>query len=46
GQIEFEDEDPSVHRDFEAAMKAAGAKCQMGSYHPRCTVKPEAKAAG
>jgi oxalate decarboxylase/phosphoglucose isomerase-like protein (cupin superfamily) len=39
GQIEFEDEDPSVHRDFEAAMTKVGAKCAMGSYHPRCTVK-------
>ena len=27
GQIEFEDEDPAVHRDFEAAMKKAGATC-------------------
>ena len=39
GQIEFEDEDPSVHRDFEAAMRKVGAKCAMGSYHPGCTVK-------
>ena len=45
GQIEFEDEDPSVHRDFEAAMKKAGAACQMGSYHPLCTEKPQAKVA-
>ena len=29
-QIEFEDEDPAIHRDFEAAMKKAGAKCAMG----------------
>jgi oxalate decarboxylase/phosphoglucose isomerase-like protein (cupin superfamily) len=40
GQIEFEDENPTVHRDFEAAMKQAGASCQMGSYHPRCSQKP------
>src|SRR5919108_167809 len=46
GQIEFEDEDPSIHRDFEAAVKKAGAKCQMGSYHPLCTEKPQARAAG
>jgi len=39
GQIEFEDEDPSIHRDFEAAMKAAGATYQMGSYHPGCTAR-------
>jgi oxalate decarboxylase/phosphoglucose isomerase-like protein (cupin superfamily) len=39
GQIEFEDEDPQIHRDFEAAMKRVGAKCQMGAYHPGCTEK-------
>jgi len=39
GQIEFEDEDPRVHSDFEAAMIKAGASCQMGSYHPRCSQK-------
>jgi hypothetical protein len=38
GQIEFEDEDPAIHRDFEAAMKAAGARCNM-PYHPGCTQK-------
>ncbi len=27
-QIEFEDEDPQIHKDFEAAMKAAGAQVQ------------------
>ncbi|MGH7847966.1 MAG: hypothetical protein ACREQW_22715, partial [Candidatus Binatia bacterium] len=37
GQIEFEDEDPAIHHGFEAAIRAAGAQCQMGSYHPRCT---------
>ena len=37
-QIEFEDEDPQIHRDFEAAMKLAGAKCNM-PYHPGCTQK-------
>jgi len=39
GQIEFEDEDPQIHRDFEAAMKAVGARCNMGTYHPGCTVR-------
>jgi mannose-6-phosphate isomerase-like protein (cupin superfamily) len=38
-QIEFEDEDPRIHRDFEAQMKKAGAQCQMGDYHPFCTYK-------
>ncbi|HZA56841.1 MAG TPA: cupin domain-containing protein [Candidatus Udaeobacter sp.] len=45
GQIEFEDEDPTIHRDFEAAMKKVGATCQMGSYHPLCSEKSRAKAA-
>ena len=38
-QIEFEDEDPQIHRDFEAAMKKAGARCNMGAYHPGCTMR-------
>jgi quercetin dioxygenase-like cupin family protein len=38
-QIEYEDEDPKFHADFEAAMKKAGAQCQMGDYHPFCTEK-------
>ena len=38
GQIEFEDEDPQIHRDFEEAMSKAGARCNM-PYHPRCTQK-------
>jgi oxalate decarboxylase/phosphoglucose isomerase-like protein (cupin superfamily) len=45
GQIEFEDEDPAIHRDFEAAMKKAGAVCQMGSYHPYCTERASVKVA-
>jgi mannose-6-phosphate isomerase-like protein (cupin superfamily) len=43
-QIEFEDEDPAVHKDFEAAMKKVGAKCAMGDYHPFCTERKTAKA--
>ena len=39
GQIEFEDEDPQIHKDFEAAMKEVGARCNMGGYHPGCTVR-------
>ncbi|MDP2646425.1 MAG: cupin domain-containing protein [Desulfobacterales bacterium] len=38
-QIEYEDEDPRVHKEFEAGVKAAGAKCKMGAFHPRCTAK-------
>lgn len=38
GQIEFEDEDPQIHKDFHAAMEKAGAECRM-SYHPNCPSK-------
>ena len=38
-QIEFEDEDPAIHRTFESQVKAAGAQCRMGGYHPFCTAK-------
>jgi uncharacterized RmlC-like cupin family protein len=38
-QIEFDDEDPNIHREFEAALKQAGARCAMGEYHPYCTEK-------
>ncbi len=37
GQIEFEDEDPEIHRDFEAALARAGAACRMGNFQPFCT---------
>ena len=39
GQIEFEDEDPAFHRDFEAALERVGVRCRMGAYHPLCTEK-------
>ena len=37
GQIEYEDEDPAVHREFEALVSASGARCTMGDVHPGCT---------
>src|SRR5258707_7057174 len=37
-QIEYEDEDPKIHAEFELAMKKAGAECKM-DYHPHCTMK-------
>jgi hypothetical protein len=37
-QIEYEDEDPKIHTEFEVAMKGAGARCKM-DYHPHCTMK-------
>lgn len=36
-QIEYEDEDPAIHRDFEAALKRNGATCAMGHSHPFCS---------
>ena len=38
-QIEYEDEDPQIHTDFEAAVARSGAQCQMGGIHPFCTYK-------
>ncbi len=42
GQIEFEDEDPKIHQEFEAVLAKAGARCTMGSYHPFCTQRAAA----
>jgi hypothetical protein len=36
-QLEYEDEDPKIHRQFEQALAEAGAKCMMGKVHPCCT---------
>jgi gentisate 1,2-dioxygenase len=36
-QLEYEDEDPQIHADFEAALQQSGAACRMGSTHPFCT---------
>ena len=38
-QIEYEDEDPQIHADFEASLAKYGAVCKMGGYHPFCTTK-------
>ncbi len=37
GQIEYEDEDPDIHREFESALDKVGATCGMGSVHPSCS---------
>jgi mannose-6-phosphate isomerase-like protein (cupin superfamily) len=36
-QLEYEDEDPSVHRTFEADLTANGAVCRMHGLVPWCT---------
>ena len=41
-QIEYEEEDPAIHRDYEAALAAQGVACRMGGKHPFCTAKAEA----
>jgi len=38
-QYEFEDDDPSIHAEFEAALAKNGVTCMMGSVHPHCTQK-------
>lgn len=36
-QIEYEDENPEIHRLFEAELKRSGAVCQMKNMVPGCT---------
>jgi mannose-6-phosphate isomerase-like protein (cupin superfamily) len=36
--IMFEEEDSQVHAAFEEALAASGVSCQMGGFHPLCTV--------
>ena len=43
-QIEYEDEDPKVHQEYEADLNRAGATCQMGAIHPMCSDAPQAVA--
>jgi hypothetical protein len=43
-QIEYVDEEPKIHREFEEAAAKAGAACRMGEFHPLCSHKAVAKA--
>ncbi len=36
-QIEYEDEEPKIHQEFEKALARSGATCRMGALHPFCT---------
>jgi quercetin dioxygenase-like cupin family protein len=36
-RIFYEDEDPAIHSDFEAALAKVGVACNMGKIHPFCT---------
>ncbi|HWP57397.1 MAG TPA: hypothetical protein VNL14_05885 [Candidatus Acidoferrales bacterium] len=38
-QLEYEDEDPEIHQEFETILRHAGARCRMGRVHPFCTAK-------
>jgi quercetin dioxygenase-like cupin family protein len=41
-QMEYEDEDPRIHREFEEQLVKVGARCAMGGLHPGCTAKAAA----
>jgi len=36
-QIEYEDEDPAIHKQFEAELAQHGATCRMKDYFSNCT---------
>lgn len=36
-QMEYEDEDPSIHQTFESELRTNGAKCRMKGLVPWCT---------
>jgi oxalate decarboxylase/phosphoglucose isomerase-like protein (cupin superfamily) len=36
-QLEYADEDPQIHQEFETALTEAGASCRMAGTHPFCT---------
>ena len=38
-QIEYADEDPTIHREFEESLARAGATCRMRSMVPSCTAE-------
>jgi len=39
-QLEYEDEDPEIHKEWEAALAKTGVTCIMGDYHPFCSQRP------
>jgi quercetin dioxygenase-like cupin family protein len=44
-QVEYEDEDPEIHRIFEEELKKRGIICRMKSMVPWCTGEPGAESA-
>jgi quercetin dioxygenase-like cupin family protein len=45
GQVEYEDEDPEIHRLFEEELKKRGLTCRMKNMVPWCTGAPGAETA-
>jgi oxalate decarboxylase/phosphoglucose isomerase-like protein (cupin superfamily) len=43
-QIDYEDEDPKIHQEFESAVARVGATCRMGRFHPLCSQGAVARA--
>jgi hypothetical protein len=39
--ITIQDEDPQIHRDFEADLAKGGVPCNMGHVSPHCTRKAQ-----
>ena len=44
-QVEYEDEDPEIHRIFEEELKKRGITCKMSKLVPWCTGEPGAESA-
>ena len=44
-QVEYEDEDPEIHRIFEEELSKRGITCRMKKMVPWCTGKPGAESA-
>lgn len=42
-QVEYEDEDPEIHRIFEEALRKRGITCKMKNMVPWCTGEPGAE---
>lgn len=38
-QVEYEDEDPEIHKIFEDELKKHGAECKMADFIPWCTAR-------
>ena len=38
--IDWDEEDPAIHKEYEAELARNGVQCRMGGLHPNCTQKP------